>query len=615
MVDSATTTVLDWRSQAIAIDGSPTSYLALGRQLAAFIRSDAPTHADRTAQVRIALLASHTLDMLVPALTVEAARREMLLDVRVMPFGQLETLASAATSELYQVAPDVIVVANLVDETAVFGDRFGSLSTVDIECELAQAIERTAALLQQLRRHSNAQLVVWNQLPPARLVNGSADAWLATSQMAVRARLNAQLAEIVRATSGASIFDVARVAVNVGLHGLLDQRMSLMARQPFSTAGNLAIASALARHVVARRRPTRKCIVVDLDNTLWGGVIGEDGVGGIRLGDEFPGNAYKALQRALLGMRNRGYLLAIASKNNVADVREVFDSHSDMLLRWDDFAAHEIHWHDKASSMRAIAANLQIGIDSLIFLDDNPIERAWVREQTPEVLVVELPKEPYRYVAALDAVEQLDQWMLTEEDLQRPAQYRSELQRGELRDQVGSVDDFLQALQIKATVGLIDASTENRVVQLLGKTNQFNVTTRRHTDAELRGLLAMPGAFGYWMRVSDRYGDHGLVAVAIVVPHQGTAYRIDTLLMSCRVLGRRIEGALLAAVAQRVRSQGGTDLLGEFIPTKKNAPAKDLFADAKFALRTDGWWQLVLDESAVAVPAFVELVVQSPGND
>lgn len=615
MSASSIPTVFDWRGQAHAIDGSPTSYLALGRQLAAFVRSDAPSAADRTAQVRIAVLASYTFDMLVPALTVEAARREMLLDARVMPFGQLETLTSSPTSELYQATPDVIVLANLVDEADVFGDRFGTLSVGEVELAITQFVERTQALLQQIRQHSNAQLVVWNQLPPVRLVNASADAWLANSQAVVRARLNQQLAEVVRATSGASVFDVARVAVNVGLHGLLDHRMNLMARQPFSTAGNIAIAGALARHLVARRRATRKCIVVDLDNTLWGGVIGEDGVGGIRLGDEFPGNAFKALQRALLGMRARGYLLAIASKNNVADVREVFDSHSDMLLRWDDFAAHEIHWNDKASSMRAIAATLQIGIDSLVFLDDNPIERAWVREQTPDVLVVELPKEPFRYVAALDAIESLDQWMLTDEDLQRAGQYRSELQRGELREQVGSVDDFLQALQIRATVGLIDATTQNRVVQLLGKTNQFNVTTRRHTDAELQSMLATPGAFGYWMRVADRYGDHGLVAVAIVVPHQATAYRIDTFLMSCRVLGRRVEGALLAAVAQRVRAQGGTELLGEFIATKKNAPAKDLFADAQFELRADGWWQRALDESATVVPAFVELVVESPSND
>ncbi len=606
----------DWQAEALACAASPAACLALGRRIADLARERAT--AERAAVVNVAVLASHTVDMLLPMFIVEAAKRGLLLNVATMPFGQLEPLICVADSALYAAQPDVVVLANLLDENNIFGDRFTALAGEQANLEVASFTERTRDLLLQLRQHCAAQIVVWNQPPPARLAYGLADAWLAPRQRGVRSELNDAVARVASSISGVSVFDVDSIASELGTRTFYDMRMALLARQPFSTAGNLALAAGLARHTVSRRRAARKCIVVDLDNTLWGGVVGEDGVSGIKLGDEFPGNAFKAFQRVLKSYRDRGFLLAIASKNNAQDVKDVFDTHSDMVLQWDDFSAREIHWNDKASSLRAIATTLNIGIDALVFVDDNPMERAWVQEQLPDVLVVDLPKEPFRYVAALDAVEALDQWMLTSEDRERATLYQSEQSRAELRSQVGSAEDFLQALQIRAVVGPIDGASQNRVVQLLGKTNQFNVTTRRHSDAELQALLAQPGAFGYWMRTSDRFGDHGLIAVALVVPHEGATYRIDSFLMSCRVLGRQLERALMAAVVQRVQQQGGTALLGEFIATRKNAPASALFATMKFAdisaVAGPGWWRLAELEEAAQVPPFVELVVESAAH-
>lgn len=606
----------DWQAEALACPASPAACLALGRRIADLAKARAVTA--RADVVTVAVVATHTVDMLLPMLIVEAAKRGLLLNVATMPFGQLEPLICVADSELYAAQPDVVVLANLLDENGIWGDRFTALSQDQASHEVAAYADRMRDLLQQLRQNCAAQLVVWNQPPPARLAYGLADAWVAPRQRGLRSELNDAVARVASAISGVSIFDIDGLASELGTRAFYDTRMSLLARQPFSTAANLAIAAGLARHTLSRRRAARKCIVVDLDNTLWGGVIGEDGVSGIKLGDEFPGNAFKAFQRVLKGYRDRGFLLAIASKNNLQDVKEVFDSHSDMVLQWSDFSAHEIHWNDKASSLRAIAAALNIGIDALVFVDDNPIERAWVHEQLPDVLVVDLPKEPFRYVAALDAVEALDQWMLTNEDRERASLYQSEQSRAELRKQVGSAEDFLQALQIRAVVGAIDGASQNRVVQLLGKTNQFNVTTRRHSDADLQTMLAQPGAFGYWMRTSDRFGDHGLIAVAIVVPDAGTTYRIDSFLMSCRVLGRQLERALMAAVVQRVQQQGGSALLGEFIATRKNAPASALFATLNFSdIATEkgpGWWRLDALATAAQVPPFVELVVESAAN-
>jgi FkbH-like protein len=320
---------------------------------------------------------------------------------------------------------------------------------------------------------------------------------------------------------------------------------------------------------------------------------------------------YKAFQRAIAGYRDRGVLLAIASKNNEADVVEVFGSHPDLVLRLDDFAARQIHWNDKASSLRAIAAELNIGLDALALFDDSPVERAWVREQLPEVTVIDVPTDPTRYTAALDDSGAFDHLVITSEDRSRARLYQDDARRRDLERTAASPEDFLRTLGMRVTIGPVDAQTRTRVVQLLGKTNQFNVTTRRHSEAELEALLGSAGAVGLWMRVADRYGDNGLVGVAIAVPAEPAApdtYRLDSFVMSCRVLGRQVEHALLDAVCRRARAAGAHTLLGEFLPTRKNAVASRFFADTGFSPVEDraDWWTLDLRQDRAA-PALFEI--------
>jgi FkbH-like protein len=405
------------------------------------------------------------------------------------------------------------------------------------------------------------------------------------------------------------VLDLARVASEVGLAQWYDQKLAVLARSPIGGAAQLALGRLLARHVRAVSRPPCKCLVLDLDNTLWGGVLGEEGIGGISLGEEHPGSIFKAFQRGVLGYRDRGVLLAIASKNNAPDVDELFVKHADMVLRREDFAARQIHWNDKATSLRAIAKELDIGVDSLAFFDDNPVERAWVREQLPEVTVIDVPKEPLRYLDALDESGAFDQLSITAEDRQRAGQYQVEAKRAELESTASSLEEFLGALQVKVMVGTLDAATLPRAVQLIGKTNQFNLTTRRHTAAELGAMLERPGAIGLWMRVADKFGDSGLVGVGVALPSEPATYVLDTFLLSCRVLGRKAERALLYALARRARAAGAAALLGEFVPTKKNAVAAGFFADAGFGAleQRPNWWRLELG-SSLQPPALVELL-------
>jgi len=584
------------------IDGKPAAYLAAARRLASYA-------GDGLTPERIFVLASFTFDLVTPYLVVESARRGIAAEVATGPFGQLEQQVLDPESLLHRFAPSVIVIAARIEDLAPeLADGFLAAPPTATDAY----VERIAQLCARVRERTAARIVVWNQAPLRRLVAGLADPALGPGQSFALAELDRRLAEACAAVSGVVMFDVARLATEVGTRQWYDAKLQALARTPLSGAAQLAVGKQLARVIRALTRTPCKCLVLDLDNTLWGGVLGEDGLAGIALGEDHPGSAYKAFQRVVRGYRDRGVLLAIASKNNLADVDELFASHRDMVLARDQFAALQVHWNDKASSLRAIAADLNIGVDSLAFFDDNPVERDWVRAQLPEVTVIDVPADPLRYSDALDDSGAFDHLVITAEDRQRAGQYQSEVARRDLEQSATSVDEFLRALQMKAVIGKIDAATLPRVVQLLGKTNQFNVTTRRYSEPELARLLASEGAIGLWMRVSDRYGDNGLVALALAVREEPSRYRLDSFLMSCRILGRQAEHALLRSVARRAREQGASVLLGEFIPSKKNAPAAPFFQDAGFSPlgARPHWWWLELGTAPAATPLF-EVVEES----
>ena len=322
-------------------------------------------------------------------------------------------------------------------------------------------------------------------------------------------------------------------------------------------------------------------MVVECDETLWGGILGEEGLGGIHLSEEYPGNVFKDFQRKVLSLKNRGVLLAVASKNNEEDVMEVFEKHTDSVLKPNDFAAIQINWNDKASSLVQIAKDLDIGVDALAFFDDNPVERDWVRIQLPEVTVIDVPDSPLEYVQALDESSAFDQLYISEEDRVRPKMYREQNDRKYLQGQSISVDAFLEQLEMTATIGRVDANTLPRVEQLLAKTNQFNLTARRHTGSELQTMID-EGCVALWLRVSDRYGDNGLVGVAIAAPQDADTWIIDSFLMSCRVMGRKVETALLSNLSRYVRERGGRTLLGEYIPTAKNNMVYKFYSSHSF---------------------------------
>jgi FkbH-like protein len=367
-----------------------------------------------------------------------------------------------------------------------------------------------------------------------------------------------------------------------------------------------------ARYIAALRTPRRKCLVLDLDNTLWGGVLGEDGPEGIVLGQEGVGLAYREFQLAALALARRGVVLAVASKNNASDVAEVLDNHPEMVLRRRDFACLEVHWSPKSESLPRIAEQLNLGLDSFVFWDDEPREREIVRSQHPAVWVPEVPADPSGYARALLGLPCFDVLNLTEEDRQRGEMYRQEAERKQwMQTTPANLDEFHQSLDMRVTLERADGYAVSRVAQLTQRTNQFNFTTRRYTEADIRAMLADASVSVYTLALEDRFGKLGVVGAAIV-RRDAKEWQLDTFLMSCRALGRGAEEWFLAELCAEAAAAGAR-LHGSFIPSAKNAPARQFLTRLNVALdaNADGTCRFEIDSAHVTAPHWIARVQRS----
>ena len=381
--------------------------------------------------------------------------------------------------------------------------------------------------------------------------------------------------------------DLDQASGVMGRDRFYDARRYAWTKQPFSEAGAVRLAEHLWSGVRATITGPKKVLVLDLDNTLWGGVVGETGPLGIDVGEGAAGESFKAFQHYAKALTHRGVLLAVSSKNNPDDAREPFETNPSLPLKLADFAAFEASWEPKSVAIARMAKTLQLGLDSFVFFDDNPAEREHVRQMLPDVEVIEVPEEPALYIRALEAGQWFEAVDITAEDAERTEQYRAEAQRRGLQSTFTSMDDYLTSLTMRGEVRDIDEHDLARVVQLLGKTNQFNLTTRRHSLEVVRNMLASPGVVGLTVRIADRFADYGLVAVLIGIeePDQPVpTLRVDTWLMSCRVIARTVEEFCLNCLVETARSLGYERVVGQYLPTKKNLLVADLYDRLGFQL-------------------------------
>jgi FkbH-like protein len=425
-------------------------------------------------------------------------------------------------------------------------------------------------------------------------------------------RMNARLAEGVGGDSNIHVLDAARWEVLAG-SGTLSRKLWHLGKIAFGPEVFRHAAADVKAAVRAVRGQARKVIVLDLDDTLWGGTVGDVGWEQLALGGHSPvGESFRAFQRALKRLTNRGIVLTIVSKNTEATALEAIDRHPEMVLRRRDFAAWRVNWNDKVDNILDLAAELNLGLNSLVFIDDNPSERMRVREALPDVLVPDWPADRLLYEQALAELTCFDALMVTQEDQRRTRMYVAERERKTARESMQSVDAYLAALGLTVTVEHMDRSNVMRAVQLLNKTNQFNLTTRRMTEARYSEWAASGRRDVFVFRVSDRFDDYGLTGIVSVAIEEGAAHLTDFLL-SCRVMGRGVEQTMLHAVAEHARSLGLVRLAATYLPTDRNAPCKHFFDEqSRFSRSADGHryeWDL-----RVPYPLPEHICIQYPSN-
>ena len=563
--------ILDW----LESDPSSTRYITAARKLDEIVDATSP-------EIRIAILRNIVIEPIAPYLKVLCSGFGLRLNLQFGNYDNLQEDVFQAASPLFEFKPDVVVLALRLQVLAPkLVLSYTSLTAAESH-ELSQTVlERVQDLVQAIRKRSPAVILVHNFERPAWPAYGILDTQSSDGQQNAIARLNQGLAERLRAIGSAFTVDLDGVLSRLGYDRAIDERYWHVGRAPYRTALLEQLSREYARFSAALKGKNKKCLVLDCDNTLWGGIVGEDGINGIKLSAHYPGSAYLEFQHAILDLYNRGVLLAINSKNNERDVLDVLERHPASVLKPNHFVAKKINWKDKATNLREIASELRIGTDSLVFLDDNPVECDYVRRELPEVEVVHSPPDPTRYRRLLQGLGWFDTLALTEEDKKRSGMYQQEVQRQRLRQESNNIEDYLRSLEMSVQIATADDYSIPRIAQLTQKTNQFNLTTRRYSEQDVRLMKDDPMVDVLYASAQDRFSDNGIIAVAIV-RYENDLAAIDTFLMSCRVIGRGIEQTLLATVLEAARDRHCRSVQGEYIATAKNEPAKDLFAKNGF---------------------------------
>ena len=564
-------------------------------------------------RIRIAVLSSFTVDPLVMYIDIECRLIELHPEMYIAPFDQYPQEILDENSALYSFNPDIAILA--VHAESLLGDnflpRFLTFTEEEKRKRQKEIIKHLENLISELSSRTNALILVNNFIVPTFSPLGILDNRISIGLKTFYQGLNSLLSDLFRENRQVYVVDFDGLAAKHGKDRCINPEMYYRGSILISESFLPVVTNEYMGYIKALKNLNRKCIVLDLDNVLWGGILGEDGFAGIKLGGDPVGKAYVDFQKLLLSYYNRGIILAINSKNNYEDAYKVIQEHPNMVLREKHFAAMRINWKDKVENMVELAEELNIGLDSMVFIDDSPQERERMKQALPQVLVLDLPRSPFHYCEALQNLNDFNTLVISEEDKKRGDMYYAKKKRRALMKMKGSLEEFLRSLDIKAEIRYADSFTIPRVTSLINRTNQFNLTTRRYSQAQVEGMCSQPDRFQvYTMKISDRFGDEGIVGVAIVRKEKET-WVIDSFLMSCRVIGRGVETALLAKIVEDAKANGASVLIGEYIPTPKNQPTSNFYRDHNFKriCQKNGniHWKLDLKKSTVNIPDWVKV--------
>ena len=541
---------------------------------------------------RFALLGDCATQLLATAIRGYALEMNLPLRVFEADYDQIDAQLMDTGSEFYAFAPETVLLYRCTEKLY---ERFVR-TPLDARAAFAETeIEKIRAEWARVQHGTKADILFFASLPMDDGVFGSYALREGSAFPYQLLKLNYLLAEAAREAGNVRLIDLEPIRAHMGYDAFHDPKLYAIAKMPISTQALPAVASRVVDAILARKGRFHKCAIVDLDNTLWGGVIGDDGLEGIQIGELGQGHAFTEFQTWLKELKNRGVMLAVCSKNDEANAKEPFLRHPEMVLKLDDFSAFVANWEDKASNIRRIQKELNIGLDSMVFFDDNPFERNLVRTMLSEVEVPELPEDPAEYTAFARMQNLFDTNSYSDEDRVRTERYLAEKSRTELSAGIDNYDDYLKALGMKAVCAPFDAFHIPRIAQLTQRSNQFNLRTVRYSEQEIEEIAANPRYITRYYTLRDRFGEHGLIAVVILEKRENELF-VNEWLMSCRVLKRGMEQFIADSILRAAREAGVARVVGEYIPTPKNAMVKDLYASMGFRPLGDGLYEARVDD-------------------
>ena len=569
--------------------------IRLDRQIARLF-PDAQPATLTTPPIRLAVLGTSTVDHLTAGIRVALLRRGLWGTVYVTPYGMFQQELLNPASRLHQFAPTHVLFCQ--DSANLSAALDNALDPDQVRAALADTVNSMRGLWQLARERLKAKVLQQTAMPRQLPLMGSNEHRAAASRDWFVSQLNDALRQCADA-DGADLVAIDRRIAQDGLRAWHQPNWWHKAKQEIAPTAAPMYGELVARVLAAQQGRALKCLILDLDNTLWGGVIGDDGLEGIEIGQGSPcGEAFLAFQAYVRDLGRRGVILAVCSKNDEATALAPFNEHPEMLLRKADIACFVANWDDKAANIRAIAQQLNIGLDFCAFVDDNPFERNLIRQELPMVAVPEVSDDPSSYAQTVADAGYFEALALTDEDRTRNQLYQSNWERDALKESATDLDSYLRGLEMEMVWRQFDKVGAARIIQLINKTNQFNLTTRRYTDDEVAAVMADPSCFGLQIRLIDKFGDNGIIAVVIGRKQDDGALLIDTWLMSCRVLGRQVEEATLNLVAAEAKRLGADTLIGEYRPTKANGMVKEHYQRLGFTVteeREDGGSRAKLD--------------------
>lgn len=527
--------------------------------------------------VRVAILGSSTLEHFVDILNFWAGCEGLNMDLYLAPYDTLRQTALDETSELYDFNPEIVWLFSNHRDIRINVKQAQSPEMIDVAID--EAIRDFSALWDAIRRNSPAHIIQNNADLPAERIFGNYEGTVPWGRASLLRRFNLGLG--ARAPSGCAVFDLEYLSSLYGKDRWVGPRYWVHSKHAFSPDASGLVASHGAKLIGALKGTAKKCIVLDLDNTLWGGVIGDDGLDGIQLGDGANGEAFVAFQEYVRGLKERGILLAVCSKNEEDSAKEPFLNHPDMRLTLDDICVFKANWENKPDNIREIAAVLNIGLDSLVFVDDNPVERDLVRSMLPTVTVPEMPDDPAQYIRTLDRLRLFEMVSFSTEDKHRSQLYKENAVRREHQQTFSDLSDYLKSLDMRAIVGQIDGFHMKRMSQLVNKSNQFHLTGTRYSETEIEHMSADPSYSVRYFKLKDKFGDNGLISV-VILKQEGDAATIDTWVMSCRVLSRGMEEFICREILEIARDKGCRQVIGKYAPSKKNQLVSKLYERLQF---------------------------------